>query len=154
MKRWVVLLALVSSCAPAMRSRSPAALAERREILAAAADSLLATIGDTLLFTADVATAEALGPAARRLARSVAPSPGEVWCQERTTAAGRVVGVTVALALDSVIGERAEARWSATCLMNVPGAKTPAAFGGIGVYEVIRRDGRWGVTRSVLRMEL
>jgi hypothetical protein len=117
----------------------------------AAGDSLLATLRDTALFAADAATAEALGPAARRLARSVAPSPGEVWCSTRP-AAGRTVGLTLALALDSVIDERAEARWFATCLMNTPGATTPSAFGEFGVYEMIRRDGRWRVTRELVRM--
>ena len=90
-------------------------------------------------------------PAARRLALNVAPSPGEVWCSD-ATAAGRTVGLTVALAADSAPGERAVVRWFATCLMNVPGAPTPSAFGGFGVYEMIRRDGRWRVTRELLRM--
>src|SRR5688572_3997141 len=126
MKRWVAGLALVSSCAWTSRSQSPVAHVERQEILVAAGDSLLAMIRDTALFAADAATAEALGSAARRLNRSVAPSPGEVWCSDRTTA-GRTVGLTVALAADSATGERAEVRWFATCLMNVPGATTPSA---------------------------
>src|SRR5687768_16992614 len=97
-KCWVAGLVLVSSCAWTTRSPSPAVRVERQEILVAAGDSLLATIRDTVLFAADVATSEALGPAARRLGRSLTPSPGEVWCEDRTRA-GRVVGLTVALTL-------------------------------------------------------
>ena len=151
MKYWVAALALVSGCAWTTRSPSPAARAERQEILVAAGDSLLATIAERALYTADVATAEALGPAARRLGRSLAPSPGEVWCSDGT-GAGRAVGLTLALAADSVTDERAEVRWFATCSMNTPGATTPSACGEFGVYEVIRRDGRWRVTRELVRM--
>ena len=81
----------------------------------------------------------------------LAPSPGEVWCEDKKRA-GRVVGLTVALTLDPVIDERAEVRWSATCLMDTPGATKPSAFGEIGMYEVIRRGGRWRVTRELSLM--
>ena len=151
MKRWITGLVLLSSCAWTTRSRSPVPSADRQYILAAAGDSLLATIPDRALFTADAPTAEALGPAARRLARSLAPSPGAVWCRDRA-GVGRSVGVTVALTLGAVIDERAEVRWSATCLMATPGATTPAAFGEAGVYEVLRREGRWRVTRTLSSM--
>ena len=146
-KRWIAGLALLSSCAWTTRSRS----ADRQDMLAAAGDSLLATIPDRALFTADATTAEALGPATRRIARSLAPSPGEVWCEDRA-GVGRTVGVTVALALDAVVDDRAEVRWSATCLMVPPGATTPTAFGEAGVYEVLRREGRWRVARTLSSM--
>ena len=77
-KCWVAALALVSSCAWTSRSPSPAVRAERQEILVAAGDSLLATTNERALYTADVTTAEALGPAARRLGRSLTPSPGDM----------------------------------------------------------------------------
>jgi hypothetical protein len=152
-KRWIAALALLSSCVWTTRRPSPVTPADRLDILAAAGDSLLATIPDRGLFTADVTTADALGRAARRLARNLAPSPGGAWCRERTGAA-RPVGVTVALAVDRVIGDRAQVRWSATCLMIPPGATTPAAFGEAGVYELIRRKGRWRVTRTLSLMAL
>jgi hypothetical protein len=129
------------------------ARADRQAILAAAGDSLLATIPDRVLFGADVATTEALRHAARRLARSLAPSPGAAWCAD-SAGVGRPIGVTIALALDPVIDERAQVSWSATCLMVPPGATTPAAFGEAGVYEVIRRQGQWRVTRTLSLMAL
>jgi hypothetical protein len=152
-KRWIVGLALMSSCAWTTRNRRPVSLADRQDILVAAGDSLLAMIPDRRLFTADAATADALKPAARRLVRSLASSPGAVWCEDKT-GVGRPVGVTVALALDRVIDQRAEVSWSATCLLVPAGTTTPAAVGETGVYEVIGRGGRWRVTRALARMAL
>ena len=142
----------LAGCASIARTGSPPT-SEVLAILAAASDTVLATMRvDQTLYAADTATAEALATGARRLRRSVATAPGPAWCEDRA-GTGRTVGTTIKVAVDSLAGERATVRWSATCLMTPRGDSAPAMFGEGGIYEVMRRAGHWRATRSLARFD-
>ena len=126
-------------------------------VLSAVGDTVLALAGSPQhagrrLYAADSSAAKALAAAARRAGTTVALAPGQVWCVDRERT-GRPVGTVISLRLDSLASERALVRWSATCLMTPRGETTPSAFGALRVYELVRRDGRWQVARSILQME-
>jgi hypothetical protein len=120
-------------------------------MLAAAGDTVLAMLGGQRLYVADSATGRALALAAHRAGVRLVPAPAQVWCAGGAQS-GRAVGSVVALQVDSLWGERAHVRWTATCLMTPRGERVPAAFGEGGVYEVTRHGEEWRVSRALMHL--
>ena len=141
-------LVFAGGCVRAPLSQPRLAQADLDPILMAAADSVLSKSPERVLYVADMPTSKALSAAVQRHGRTTSLTDGHVWCDDPART-GRTVGTLVGLAVDSVAGPRAVVRWSSTCLRSAVGSIAPSSFGEAGTYEVLWREGRWRVSRTL-----